>query len=86
MTGDSGEANKSGCLLACLQVGKEGRKEGLEDLEESKQVETRAFDDIMSKHLMVKNAPGTLVLPWQIFHSGVMRKGSTEALCEGLIR
>jgi len=25
VTGDSGEANKSGCLLACLHVGK-GRK------------------------------------------------------------
>jgi len=35
---------------------------------------------------MVKNAPGTLVLPWQIFHSGVIRKVSTEALCVGLIR
>jgi len=45
VTGDSGEANKSGCLLACLHVGKgrkgkEGRKV---DLEERRRVETRAM-------------------------------------------
>lgn len=66
--------------FACLQVGKEGR------LIWKRAAGGDEGDDIMSRHFMVKNAPGTLVLPWQIFHSGLIRKGSTEALCGGLIR